>query len=186
VMQRAVRIAGIRKHATPHSLRHSFACHTYEYTCDLRKIQKILGHVRLETTTIYVKVARPVDDEAVISPLDVLGRKQATASASKSTVSPSVGKLRIHLRPEPNDHPESRHARVTLEIQTGARPVYLTGIVAREVRRGWINLDIPPLEQWDESLSWLSRRQRERIEEPAFYELLQREIPRRLLHPPNS
>jgi hypothetical protein len=152
----------------------------------LRKIQKILGHVRLETTTIYVKVARPVDDEVVISPLDVLSKKQATASAKRSPTSPSVGSLRIHLKSEPDDRPESRHAKVTLEIRTQVRPVYLTGIVAREVRRGWINLDIPPLEQWEGALSWLSRRQRERMEEPAFYELLQREIPRRLLRPPNT
>ena len=53
--------------------------------------------------------------------------------------------------------------------------------MAREVRRGWVNLDIPPLEQWEESMRWLSRQQRERMEEPEFYELLQREIPRRLL-----
>ncbi len=57
----------------------------------------------------------------------------------------------------------------------------LTGIVARKVRRGWMNLEIPPLEQWEEPLRWLSRGQRERIEEPGFYELLQREVPRRLL-----
>ena len=62
-MERAVRIGGIKKRATPHTLRHSFACHTYEYTCDLRKIQKILGHVRLETTTIYVRVAKPTDGQ---------------------------------------------------------------------------------------------------------------------------
>lgn len=73
---------------TPHTLRHSSACHTYEYTCDLRKIQQILGHVHLE---------------------------------------------------------------------------------------------IPPLEQWEEPLRWFSRQQRQRNEEPSFYQLLQCEIPRRLL-----
>jgi len=156
----------------------------YICTCDLRKIQKILGHVRLETTTIYVKVARPPDDEAVTSPLDVLSKKQAAGAAARRQEAPSVGKLRIHFRPEPNDRPESRQAKVTLELQTDARPVYLTGIVAREVRHGWMNLEIPPLEQWEGPLRWLSRTQRERIEEPAFYELLQREIPRRLLRLP--
>jgi site-specific recombinase XerD len=221
VMHRAVRIAGIRKHATPHSLRHSFACHTYEYTCDLRKIQKILGHVRLETTTIYVKVARPVDNEEVTSPLDVLCKKRAAGSASRPPAKPSVGRLRIHVQPEPSraadalapsplpaqrssggegrvrggifspaarphDRPGSRQAKVTLEIPTDTRPVYLTGIVAREIRRGWVNLEIPPWENWDEPLRRLSPPQRQRIEEPEFYELLQREIPRRLLRMPTS
>jgi hypothetical protein len=146
----------------------------------LRKIQKILGHVRLETTTIYVKVARPADGEAVTSPLDVLTKKQATRAEARSQGTPSVGRLQLHFRPEPNDLPQSRQAKVTLEIQTDPKPVYLTGIVAREVRPGWVNLEIPPLEQWEESLRWLSRSQRERIESPEFFRLLQREIPRRL------
>jgi len=69
-MQRAVLIAGIVKSATPHSLRHSFACHTYEDGCDIRTIQKLLGHVHLETTTIYVKVSQPAGKQGVSSPLD--------------------------------------------------------------------------------------------------------------------
>ena len=96
-----------------------------------------------------------------------------------------MGKLRIHLKPEPSQRKEknraARRAKVTLSIQTDARPVYLTGIVANEVRHGWVNLQIPPLEQWEEPMRWLSRKQRERIEAPEFYELLQREIPMRLL-----
>ncbi len=178
VMERAVRIAGIKKKASPHTLRHSFACHTYEYTCDLRRIQQILGHVHLETTTIYVRVAKPSDGQAVTSPLDVMTNQQA-ARAQRGVS--SVGRLRIYLKPQPSEKPGFRMAKVTLAIPTEARPVYLTGIVAREVRRGWMNLEIPPLEQWEEPLRWLSRGQRERIEEPGFYELLQREVPRRLL-----
>ncbi len=54
------------------------------------------------------------------------------------------------------------------------------GLVAREVRCGWVTLEIPPLEQWEQPLSWLTRRQRERIEDAEFFELLQREIPKRL------
>ena len=180
-MERAVRIAGIKKKATPHTLRHSFACHTYEYTCDLRKIQQILGHVHLETTTIYVRVAKPTDGQAITSPLDVMTRNQATRAQSVRAKMPSIGRLRIHLKPESNGKPGARKAKVTLSIETDARPVYLTGIVATEVRRGWVNLQIPPLEQWEEPMRWLTRVQRERIEEAAFYELLQQEVPKRLL-----
>jgi len=61
------------------------------------------------------------------------------------------------------------------------RPVYFTGIRATEVRPGFFTLEIPPLEHWAEPLNWLSPSQRERFEEPSFYELLQHEITRRLL-----
>lgn len=181
VMASAVRIAGIAKRATPHSLRHSFACHTYEAGCDIRRIQKLLGHVHLETTTIYVKVARPADSLAVTSPLDELTRQGRSTEERASDRQPSVGKLRIHLKPIETKPTEGLAAKVTVAIDSGSRPVYLTGIVAREVRPGWITLEIPPLERWEESLKWLSRRQRERIEESRFFALLQREIPRRLL-----
>ncbi|WP_052329479.1 tyrosine-type recombinase/integrase, partial [Rhodopirellula sp. SWK7] len=60
-MKKAVAIAGIMKDATPHSLRHSFATHSFEDGCDIRRIQKVLGHVRLETTTIYVHIAKPAE-----------------------------------------------------------------------------------------------------------------------------
>lgn len=43
VMERAVRIAQIRKRATPHTLRHSFACHTFENGCDIRTIRSSWG-----------------------------------------------------------------------------------------------------------------------------------------------
>ena len=68
VMQRSLRIAKIKKKATPHSLRHSFATHSFENGCDIRRIQKLMGHAKLETTTIYVKVAKPTDASAVRSP----------------------------------------------------------------------------------------------------------------------
>ena len=45
-----------------------------------------------------------------------------------------------------------------------------------ERRRGWLNLQIPPLGSWSELIRWLTRAQRERIESKEFYELLQREI----------
>ena len=181
VMQRAVRIAGIQKQATPHTLRHSFATHTFENGCDIRYIQKMLGHVHLETTTIYVKVARPADPDAVSSPLDVLEMNGTSRTNKTGRPQPSVGRLRFHMKPDQPGDKGQRSSKVTIGIEGETRPIYLTGIVAREVRKGWVNLEIPPLEAWEQPLSWLTQSQRERIENAGFFELLQREIPKRLL-----
>ena len=46
---------------------------------------------------------------------------------------------------------------------------------------GWVTLEVPPLEAWQERLLWLEHPQRERIESPEFYRLLQEQIGRRYL-----
>src|SRR5271165_2801704 len=72
VVEEAARTAGITKRVGPHTLRHSFATHLLEDGVDVRVIQALLGHCRLDTTALYTKVAtRTV--RAVISPLDRLG-----------------------------------------------------------------------------------------------------------------
>jgi site-specific recombinase XerD len=69
--------AGIRKPVTPHSLRHSFATHLLERGVDIRVIQALLGHDKLETTARYARVATGMIS-AVDSPLDDLGARRRT------------------------------------------------------------------------------------------------------------
>jgi integrase/recombinase XerD len=72
IVVEAAQAADIAKRVGPHTLRHSFATHLLEDGTDIRIIQVLLGHAKLNNTALYAKVAtRTV--RAVTSPLDKLG-----------------------------------------------------------------------------------------------------------------
>jgi site-specific recombinase XerD len=71
IVATARRSAGIAKHMTPHTLRHSFATHLLEAGTDLRYIQELLGHASTKTTEIYTHVSKR-NIARIRSPLDDL------------------------------------------------------------------------------------------------------------------
>jgi site-specific recombinase XerD len=73
LFHQAADAAGIRKGVTLHALRHSFATHLLEHGTDIRKIQAVLGHDKLDTTARYTRVATGMI-AGIESPLDLLSR----------------------------------------------------------------------------------------------------------------
>jgi site-specific recombinase XerD len=67
--QEAAQRAGITKHVSPHVIRHSLATHLLEAGADLRTIQALLGHSKIEHTTVYLHLSRK-HLTAVPNPLD--------------------------------------------------------------------------------------------------------------------
>ena len=78
-------MAGITKRVTLHSLRHSFATHLLEQGTDVRVIQALLGHSKLDATARYTRVATGIIAK-VESPLDLLSTpKSETKKRKKPT-----------------------------------------------------------------------------------------------------
>jgi site-specific recombinase XerD len=70
----AAHIAEIQKRVSLHTLRHSFATHLLEQNIDIRVIQVLLGHAKLDTTALYTRVATKTIRE-VMSPLEHITQK---------------------------------------------------------------------------------------------------------------
>ena len=70
----AAQMAEINKRVSLHTLRHSFATHLLEQNVDVRVIQVLLGHAKLDTTALYTRVATKTISE-VMSPLEHIALK---------------------------------------------------------------------------------------------------------------
>jgi site-specific recombinase XerD len=75
-VRRATQTAGIKKRVSPHTLRHSFACHLLENKTDIRVIQVLLGHARIESTNHYARIALGAIGD-LTSPFDLLPKDAA-------------------------------------------------------------------------------------------------------------
>ena len=94
-----IALAGIRKAATPHTMRHSFATSMLEAGVDLLTISKLLGHSSFVTTMIYLHVRRQHYDRSP-SPIDWLPVRQCPKWAEES-LSQSI----LEHEPQPTTQP---------------------------------------------------------------------------------
>jgi integrase/recombinase XerD len=94
LFQEAIARASIKKKVTLHALRHSFATHLFDRGTDIRTIQALLGHEKLETTARYTRVATGLIT-AVESPLDQLDMPHSAKAGGK--------RRRGNAKPMPDD-----------------------------------------------------------------------------------
>ena len=161
-------LAGIQKTITPHSLRHAFATHSLENGIDIRFIQKLLGHAKLETTTIYTKLASPRSNN-FISPLDQLGSQTSPIKKptqySGETDHRAMVSVNVRLVSE-------KHAVASATIRHRNQRYSIDQIRIVENDNRWVAIEMDAIEHWLERQVELSSYLRLKIVAPEFFETL--------------
>lgn len=175
IVSETVRLAGISKRITPHCFRHAFATHLLECGTDIRFIQSLLGHMRLETTTIYTKIAKQTVAK-LKSPADQLLAEDSNEKASSKRAADCGGLVGGRLRVE--IEPQDQGALAHLRIRFRGKSFKLNGIAIRENRNGWMELELPAIDDWVQAINVQSGTKElvERIKSVSFYEWLRQEI----------
>ncbi len=193
IVRDVARLANVSKQVTPHSLRHAFATHLLENGTDIRFIQKLLGHQRLETTVIYTSVAK-LQTLSVPSPVDRLHSDSPSAPVSDvadavfqsdtrqtSSNTKSVGELRISfLNSNQPSGADIQASRVQVTIVKPNR-VELPELSIKRNDRNWIEMELPTVDTWESSLSGLSAECQDRVCSPEFFELIRQQVASRYL-----
>jgi len=78
-LKQAVKLAGIVRPVSVHTLRHSFATHLLQAETDIRAVQELLGHSDVSTTMIYTHVLK-VEAGQAMSPLDSITGEQGMSA----------------------------------------------------------------------------------------------------------
>lgn len=152
--ERAVYLAGLRPEYSCHSLRHSFATHMLEAGTDIRYIQELLGHVRLDTTTIYTHVAKR-EKLKVRSPLDALA---PSPPAPRQLAPHPAASLQVIWQSEGKGS-----AVVLLGSNT-----QLTGIELVRTDDG-IGMTLPTLDRWATAFATAPPHERAYVVSPRFF-----------------
>jgi len=121
--------AGIRKAATPHTMRHSFATSMLEAGVDVLTISKLLGHSSFVTTMIYLHVRRQHFDRSP-SPIDWLPVRQCPKWAEES-LSESI----LSREPEPPTAEPPRSVEITGDTPMETRPAPVRRTSGRKPRK---------------------------------------------------
>lgn len=98
--QKARQAAGIRPHATIHTLRHCYATHLLEAGTDLPTLQRLLGHSHLSTTMLYLHL-RADRLQQIRSPLELMG--QSSTPPGDGTTTPRTGRRGASVRSRVGD-----------------------------------------------------------------------------------
>lgn len=112
------------------------------------------------------------------STLDVAAGEEDEAT-NDLLVEQELQHVQVVFKPRVVDGREPTVADVTLIVPNEPRPVELEGIVAEERKPGWVVLDLPPRERWERQRRWLTLLQRQGLESPSFFDLLEKHIAKR-------
>ena len=180
IVRRAARVASIRKPVRCRSLRDSRATHLLESGIDLRQVHAMLGHACFASTCRYTD-AQADWHKGAGCPLDPMGRdtvpqRAATSRSdcgSQTAPSRTVGdrsipaiKMRVKFR-------RANHRLCASVVIMNVCPrVELGGITVTESKLGFITVDLPRRERWVGVLQWLTPAERDRLQQPSFYETL--------------